>query len=128
MSCPDWVALVRNPSLPATVAAVTLVETHIWRVLLTAERGYKIKKPADFGFLDFSTISARRSFASTPLRAGAIPWRSVDYRHAGRSADRFAIALKDDAAPAAGMAPRPANRPSAAWKPSRPAFWRRVFR
>ena len=71
MPCPDWVALVRNPSLPATVAAVTLVETHIWRVLLTAERGYKIKKPADFGFLDFSTLERRRHFCDEELRLNA---------------------------------------------------------
>ena len=87
MSCPDWVALVRNPSLPATVAAVTLLEAQLAPILssvvrqelgrrsfaslLTAERGYKIKKPADFGFLDFSTLERRRHFCEEELRLNA---------------------------------------------------------
>lgn len=39
---------------------VQLAETHISWVLLTGEFAYKIKKPVDLGFLDFSTLSLRR--------------------------------------------------------------------
>ena len=37
-----------------------LVETHISRVLLGPEDVYKIKKPVDLGFLDFTTLEKRR--------------------------------------------------------------------
>lgn len=35
-------------------------ETHISWILLTGEYVYKIKKPVDFGFLDFSTLEKRK--------------------------------------------------------------------
>ncbi len=38
---------------------VRLIETHISWVLLTGDYAYKIKKPLDLGFLDFSTVSQR---------------------------------------------------------------------
>jgi hypothetical protein len=38
---------------------VRLIETHISWVLLTGEFAYKIKKPLDLGFLDFSSIDKR---------------------------------------------------------------------
>jgi aminoglycoside phosphotransferase family enzyme/predicted kinase len=45
-----------------------LIETHISWVLLTGEYAYKIKKPVDFGFLDFSTLQRRRHFCQEELR------------------------------------------------------------
>ena len=38
---------------------VRVIETHISHVLLTGEFAYKIKKPLNLGFLDFSTLSQR---------------------------------------------------------------------
>ncbi|HEX7971499.1 MAG TPA: AAA family ATPase [Thiobacillus sp.] len=38
---------------------VRVIETHISWILLTGEFAYKIKKPLDLGFLDFSTLSQR---------------------------------------------------------------------
>lgn len=67
--CPDWIArLCETHRYPHPVAAVTLVETHISWVLLTGERVYKIKKPVDFGFLDFSTLERRRHFCEEEVR------------------------------------------------------------
>ncbi len=43
---------------PAPYAA--LRETHAGLVLLLGDRAYKLKKPVDFGFLDFRTLQARR--------------------------------------------------------------------
>jgi len=48
--------------------AIKLVETHISWVLLTDEHAYKIKKPVDFGFLDFSTLAKRKQFCEEELR------------------------------------------------------------
>ena len=47
---------------------VKLIETHISWILLTGDYAYKIKKPVDFGFLDFSTLSKRRHFCAEELR------------------------------------------------------------
>ncbi len=45
-----------------------VIETHISQVLLTGDYAYKIKKPMDFGFLDFSTLERRRHFCDEELR------------------------------------------------------------
>jgi aminoglycoside phosphotransferase family enzyme/predicted kinase len=45
-----------------------LVETHISWVLLTGQYAYKIKKPVNFGFLDFSTLEQRRYCCNEELR------------------------------------------------------------
>lgn len=39
---------------------IELIETHAAWVLLTGRYAYKIKKPVDFGFLDYSTLEKRR--------------------------------------------------------------------
>ncbi len=44
---------------PHAVAEIRRIETHISLVLLTGAYAYKIKKPVNLGFLDFSTLEAR---------------------------------------------------------------------
>ena len=39
-----------------------LVQTHISAIFLVGDRVYKIKKPVDFGFLDFTTLEKRKYF------------------------------------------------------------------
>ncbi|WP_051459740.1 AAA family ATPase [Methylomicrobium lacus] len=53
---------------PHPVTAVRLIETHISWVLLTGDFAYKIKKPVNFGFLDFSTLELRRQYCHEELR------------------------------------------------------------
>lgn len=50
------------------VTRVTPLETHISHVFLTGRCAYKIKKAVDFGFLDFTALSARRFFCEEELR------------------------------------------------------------
>jgi hypothetical protein len=45
-----------------------LLETHCAWVLLTGEFAFKIKKPVDFGFLDYSTLEKRRFFCQEEIR------------------------------------------------------------
>ena len=45
-----------------------LLETHISWVLLADEYAWKIKKPVDFGFLDFSSLEKRRFYCEEELR------------------------------------------------------------
>jgi len=53
---------------PHPVGKIALIETHISWVLLTGDFAYKIKKPVDFGFLDFSTLDKRRTYCEAELR------------------------------------------------------------
>jgi aminoglycoside phosphotransferase family enzyme/predicted kinase len=47
---------------PHSVSAVTERETHISKVFLTGDVVYKIKKPLNLEFLDFTTLEKRRYF------------------------------------------------------------------
>ncbi|MEE8346228.1 MAG: phosphotransferase, partial [Dehalococcoidia bacterium] len=55
-------ALLDPAAYPHPVDSVKLIQTHISYVLLAGEHVYKIKKPVDFGFLDFSTLGKRRYY------------------------------------------------------------------
>ena len=61
-------ALSRPEAFGADCARVERLETHISCVLLTGTHAYKIKKAVDFGFLDFTTLEARRRFCEEELR------------------------------------------------------------
>ena len=61
-------ALQRPACYPHMTRDIELVETHISWVLLTGDFVYKIKKPVDFGFLDFSSLEKRRHFCEEELR------------------------------------------------------------
>lgn len=50
------------------VGEVRLIETHISWVLLAGDYAYKIKKPVDLGFLDFSTLALRRQACEEEVR------------------------------------------------------------
>ena len=41
---------------------ITIIQTHASAVVLTANRVYKLKKPKNFGFFDYSTPALRRHF------------------------------------------------------------------
>ena len=59
----DLPQLIRSLHAPAcydhAAGPVRVIETHISWVLLTGEFAYKIKKPLDLGFLDFSSLDKR---------------------------------------------------------------------
>ena len=59
----DTTELIRSLHDPAcydhAAGPVRVIETHISWVLLTGEFAYKIKKPLDLGFLDFSSLGKR---------------------------------------------------------------------
>ena len=50
------------------VASIRLLETHISWVILTGQFAYKIKKPVDLGFVDFSMLPRRRFFCEEEVR------------------------------------------------------------
>jgi aminoglycoside phosphotransferase family enzyme/predicted kinase len=69
---PDFVQLMHLLAEPATyphpVEAVRTVQTHISCVFLTGDYAYKVKKPVDFGFLDYRTLSTRHHYCVQELR------------------------------------------------------------
>jgi len=68
-SLPPQVQSLCNPALHGNPKAnIRVVETHISWVVLGGEFAYKIKKPVDFGFLDFSTLDLRHQFCLEELR------------------------------------------------------------
>lgn len=57
-----------NPAfLPDKTEKVSLIQTHISIVFLADEFVYKIKKPVDFGFLNFSTLNKRRYYCNQEI-------------------------------------------------------------
>ena len=61
-------ALLSASSYPHSTGRIQLVQTHISYVFLTRDYVYKIKKPVDFGFLDYSTLGKRRYFCQRELK------------------------------------------------------------
>ena len=60
---------LQNPALyDHPVDQFELLETHISWVILTGRYAYKIKKPHNFGFLDFSTLEKRHHYCQEELR------------------------------------------------------------
>lgn len=60
--------LQRAEAYPHRVQSVRVTETHISWVFLTGELAYKVKKPVQLGFLDFSTLELRRKYCEEELR------------------------------------------------------------
>lgn len=60
---PDFITgLLRPEAYPHPAPEVKLVQTHISYVLLAGDYVYKIKKPVNFGFLDFTSLAKRQHF------------------------------------------------------------------
>ena len=51
--------LLDPEAYPHPVDEIVHLQTHISSILLTGDRAYKLKKPVDFGFLNFSTLELR---------------------------------------------------------------------
>jgi hypothetical protein len=63
------IAGLRDPAAyPHAVDAVEVIETHISSVLLAGAFAYKVKKPVDLGFLDFTSLERRRRYCEEELR------------------------------------------------------------
>jgi aminoglycoside phosphotransferase family enzyme/predicted kinase len=61
--------LLRPDAYPHPVdQSIRLVETHISHLFLTGPYVYKVKKPVDLGFLDFTTLEKRRNVTLEELR------------------------------------------------------------
>lgn len=65
---PPLIKALQTPACyPHPTHGIRLLETHISWVLLTGEYAYKIKKPLDLGFLDFTSLAQRRHYCEQEL-------------------------------------------------------------
>src|SRR5579872_5580606 len=64
--------LIQNLQTPVAhehpVEHVKLLDTHISWVILTGQYAYKIKKPVDFEFLNYSTLEKRKFYCEEEVR------------------------------------------------------------
>jgi aminoglycoside phosphotransferase family enzyme/predicted kinase len=61
-------ALLQPERYPHPVATVEHLQTHISHVLLAGDYAYKIKKPLNLGFLDFTSLERRKYYCEEELR------------------------------------------------------------
>jgi len=65
----ELIKALQNPTLyDHPTKDFQVLETHISWVILTGSYAYKIKKPVNFGFLDFSSLDKRKFFCYEELR------------------------------------------------------------
>jgi aminoglycoside phosphotransferase family enzyme len=58
-----------NPEIyPDHPRAIKFIETHISLLFLTGNYVYKVKKPVDFGFLDFTSLKKRKFFCEQEVK------------------------------------------------------------
>ena len=95
----DWL-LAHAPGL-APRETGQLIQTHISFVVLAGDRVYKVKKPVDFGFLDFTTLDKRRHMCEAEVRLNSrlSPDVYLGVEALRQEGDAFAIgrASNDDA-------------------------------
>jgi len=91
---PGLLVFLRDPaSYPHRPEEVREAHTHASMVFLVPPLVYKIKKPVDFGFLDFSTLEKRRHFCQreVELNSRLAPGVYLEVESITRGKDGFAI-------------------------------------
>lgn len=61
-------SLLKPDAYPEPTNKVELIQTHVSWIFLTDSHAYKVKKPIDFGFLNFSTIDRRRFYCNEEIK------------------------------------------------------------
>lgn len=91
-------ALIRQMMEPgfyphSVTEPIELIQTHISYVLLTGNYAYKVKKPVNFDFLNFSTLSARQHFCQEELRLnqGNAPEIYLEVLPITKTSNQFAL-------------------------------------
>lgn len=60
--------MMKTGFYPHGPQSVEFVQTHISMVFIAGDLVFKVKKPVDFGFLDFTTLEKRRHFCEEEVR------------------------------------------------------------
>lgn len=65
----DLLNALQQPTFyPHPVKEIKKLETHISWIFLTGDYAYKIKKPVNFGFVDYSTLEKRKHFCEQEVK------------------------------------------------------------
>lgn len=109
MTHPKLVESMLQPAFyPHNPLSVTPIQTHISHIFITGDFVYKVKKPVDFGFLDFTTLEKRKYYCEEEVRLnqrlapdvylGVVPIYEDGTGnltlHAGRSIVEYAVRMK----------------------------------
>src|SRR5919202_260843 len=72
---------------------IRLMQTHISYVFLTGDYAYKVKKPMNFGFLDFSTLERRQHFCMEEIQMNKLnaPEIYLDVLAITQTGERFEL-------------------------------------
>ncbi len=77
-AAPDYASFLRELARPdafpgalSPAVPIPILQTHASAVLLAGDAAYKLKKPKDFGFFDYSTPAHRRHFCQEEVRLNA---------------------------------------------------------
>jgi len=97
-------AMLKPETYPDPVNKIVLVQTHISFVFITEKYVYKIKKPVNFGFLDFSTLEKRQVYCQKELQLNKrlcphiyldiVPINKTDKLHIGGDGETVEYAVK----------------------------------
>ena len=68
MNWDDLKKSLQQPGFWPEPGDVEVIETHISAVFLVGDRAYKVKKPVDLGFVNFTTLAQRKHFCAEELR------------------------------------------------------------
>lgn len=61
-------SLLKPDAYPEPTSAVRLLQTHVSFLFITDKFVYKIKKPVDFGFLNYTTVDRRHFYCNEEVR------------------------------------------------------------
>jgi aminoglycoside phosphotransferase family enzyme/predicted kinase len=92
---PAPIAALLDPRIyPHPVSDVQLIQTHISYVVLAGEFVYKVRKPVNFGFLDFSTPRKRLNDCrqEVELNRRLCPWLYLGVVAITNDGERYALA------------------------------------
>lgn len=65
-------ALLAPEAYPQPTGKIEFIQTHISYVFLTDEYAYKVKKPVNFGFLNYSTLGKRRYYCQREVKLNSL--------------------------------------------------------
>jgi aminoglycoside phosphotransferase family enzyme len=69
LDIPSLQRALLNPEIyPDHPRVIKFIETHISLLFLTGSHVYKVKKPVDFGFLDFTSLEKRKLFCEQEVK------------------------------------------------------------
>jgi len=86
-------ALLDLGCYPNSPQKVRMMQTHTSWIFLTGEYAYKIKKPVNFGFLDYTSLKKRKKFCDEEIRLNRrlCPWLYLGVVPVVRCGQRLAI-------------------------------------